>query len=248
MMPDMRDQTIPGAKPSPGAWSSAGEEPKMPLPKHDVRVWDLPTRLFHWAIVVLLVALYVTWRMNWMGWHVLGGEALLALVLFRVLWGFFGAETARFARFAASPRKALRHLAEFPHREPDTRVGHNPAGAWMVFALLGLLLAEVLTGLYINNDVANEGPFTEIAPASVANVITDLHAILWEVILGAVALHIFAIVAYAALKDQNLVGPMLTGKKRLPETIIAPRQASLWLALLLLALAAGAAVIISYAI
>lgn len=213
-----------------------------------VRVWDLPTRLLHWAIVVLVAALYVTWRVNWMGWHVLSGEALLALLLFRILWGFFGAETARFARFAASPGKALHHLAEFAHREPDTLVGHNPAGAWMVFALLGLLLAEVLTGLYVNNDVANEGPFTEIMPAPLANAISDLHAILWDVILVAVVLHILAILAYAAVKGQNLVGPMITGKKRLPETVVAPRLASLLLALMLFALAVAGAIVVSYAI
>lgn len=211
-------------------------------------MWDLPTRLFHWAIVVLVATLYVTWRMNWMGWHVLSGEALLALILFRILWGFFGTETARFARFAAGPGAALRHLAALARSDPEREAGHNPAGAWMVFLLLGLLLCEVLTGLYINNDVANEGPFTEITPAPVANAITDLHAILWDAILFAVVLHIFAILAYACLKGQNLVGPMITGNKSLPETIAAPRLASPWLALFLLALAAGGALIVSYAI
>jgi cytochrome b len=248
MMPDTTHEAIPVGKSSSGRWSGGGEAANAPLRMRRIRVWDLPTRLFHWAIVVLVATLYATWRMNWMGWHALSGEALLALILFRILWGFFGTETARFARSAASPGKALRHLAAFARREPDTEVGHNHAGAWMVFALLGLLLSEVLTGLYINNDVANEGPFTEVMPAPVANAITDLHAILWDAILVAVVLHIFAILAYASLRGQNLVGPMITGNKCLPETIAAPRIASPWLAFFLFAVAVGAAIIISYAI
>ncbi len=213
-----------------------------------IEVWDGPVRLFHWAAAALVAALYATWRANRMGWHVLAGDALLALVLFRLLWGLFGSETARFSRFAASPRTALRHLGALARREPDTAVGHNPAGGWMVFALLGLLLAEALTGLYINNDVADVGWFTEIMPAPIANAITDLHAILWNVIVVAVVLHLLAILVYAVLKGQNLVGPMITGKKRLPAEVAAPRLASSLLALLLFAAAAAAAALISYSI
>lgn len=223
--------------------------PREPaLPWRRVLVWDLPTRLFHWAIAVLTAALYVTWRVNWMDWHVLCGEILLAFLLFRIAWGFFGTETARFAHFAASPLKALHHLASFARREPDTTIGHNPAGGWMVFLFLGLLLAEVLTGLYVNNDVANEGPLTAIVPAPIANAITDAHAILWDAILAAVVLHVVAILGYAVIKGQNLVGPMITGRKQLAATKRPPGRAPLILALLLFAPAIALAVLISYAI
>jgi cytochrome b len=200
-----------------------------------VQVWDLPTRLFHWVIAALVAAAYVTWRLNWMDWHVRIGYAALAAVLFRLSWGFVGSDTTRFARFVRSPRMAARHLRHALRREPDHQVGHNPAGAWMVLLLLLLLLAETLTGLYVNNDVADQGPLTDLSPAAVANAITALHAILWDVLLAAVIVHVLAIIAYAAVKRHNLLTPMITGRKPLPADIAAPRIASLPRAALLLA-------------
>ncbi|QGZ64467.1 cytochrome b/b6 domain-containing protein [Paraburkholderia acidisoli] len=202
-------------------------------PTRRVRVWDLPTRLFHWLTVVLVAAAYVTQRLNWMQTHVRVGETLLALVIFRILWGCFGSETARFSRFLASPRKAFAHLRTLPRREPDVQVGHNAAGGWMVLALVALLLVETLSGLYDNNDIADEGPLSEIVPAAVANFIGAVHAIGWDVMLAAVVLHVCAIAVYAIVKGQNLVGPMLSGRKRLPDAVRPPARASLWLAALL---------------
>ena len=197
-------------------------------------MWDLPTRLFHWLLVALVAGAYLTERLNWMGWHVRIGESILALVTFRLLWGLAGSETARFRSFLASPAAALRHLRRMVRHEPDSQVGHNPAGGWMVLLLLALLLAEALTGIYINNDIANQGPLTDWVPASVANGIMDLHSLLWDALLAAVALHVAAIVFYAVRGD-NLLWPMLTGRKRLAPGIPAPRRAPVWLALVLLA-------------
>ena len=101
-------------------------------------------------------------------WHSWTGEALLALVLFRLLWAFFGSETARFSAFLASPRAGALYLAYVLRREPDRQIGHNPVGGWMVLLMLALLLAEALTGIYVANDIADEGPLTEIVPAVVA--------------------------------------------------------------------------------
>jgi cytochrome b len=210
-----------------------------------VLVWDLSTRLFHWLTVALVAATYVTWRLNWMDWHALAGEALLALLLFRLAWGFVGSDTARFTRFVATPRVAARHLAQLFHREPDEQVGHNPAGGWMVLLLLALLLGETLTGIVVNNDVADEGPLTELMPAQVADLITDLHAVLWNVLLAAVALHVIAIVTYAVAKGHNLLWPMLTGRKRLPERTPPPRLASRTLAVLVLVGSAAAATLLT---
>jgi cytochrome b len=209
-----------------------------------VLVWDAPTRLFHWLVAGLVPAAYVTFRLDWMGWHERIGYTLLALVFFRVLWGFFGSETARFVGFLASPRLAARHLLHLFRREPDRQVGHNPAGGWMVVLLLGLLLGECLTGLYLNNDIADEGPLTELVPAPVANLIDALHTILWQALLAAVALHILAILVYAAAKRQNLVLPMLSGRKALPEGVRPPALASAARALLLIACSALAAVLL----
>ena len=191
-----------------------------------VLVWDIFIRAFHWLIVALVAAAYATWRLNWMVWHGWIGDAVLALVLFRLLWGFFGGETARFSRFLASPRKAFQHLKHPFRREPDRQVGHNPAGGWMVLILLALLLAETLTGLYVANDMADEGPLTEVVPAWAANAIASAHAILWDALLAAIVLHVLAIAAFAGIKGQNLLRPMITGTKLLPASIAAPRAGS----------------------
>ena len=146
-----------------------------------VRVWDAPIRVFHWLVVALVAAAYATWRLDWMVWHGWVGDLLLALLLFRLLWGFFGSETARFSRFLTSPRMAFQHLRYALLREPDRQVGHNPAGGWMVLFLLALLLAETLTGIYVANDIADVGPLTVLLPASVANSIHTSHAHIWLV-------------------------------------------------------------------
>jgi cytochrome b len=210
-----------------------------------VLVWDAPIRCFHWLSAVMVAAAYVTAKLNWLDWHARIGEALLALVFFRVLWGCFGSETARFKHFLASPAAAWRHLRHVFRREADVQVGHNPAGGWMVVLLLALLLAETLSGLYINNDVADAGPLTQFVPASIANAITLLHAILWDVLLAAVLLHVLAIVLYAVAKGHNLLRPMLTGRKPLPSGIRAPQLAPLIRALLLLLISAAAAALLT---
>lgn len=200
-----------------------------------ILIWDGPTRLFHWLAVALVAAAYASWRLNWMEWHLWIGDALLALLIFRLCWGFFGSETARFSRFVAGPRPALQHLSRVLRREPDREVGHNPAGGWMVLLLLALLLGETLSGLYIANDVADEGPLTELVPAPIANLITDLHAILWQALLAAAVLHIVAVLAYRVAADRDLLTPMITGRKRLPEDVPQPPIAGPTRALLLLA-------------
>jgi cytochrome b len=206
-----------------------------------VLVWDVPTRLFHWLAVLLVAAAYATWRLNWMDWHALAGESLLALLLFRLLWGLFGSESTRFSSFLAAPGTAARYLATLFRREPDRYAGHNPAGGWMVVLLLGLLFGETLTGLYVANDVADAGPFTEMTPAPIANAITTLHAVLWNALLAAIALHVLAIIVYAAAKRHNLLLPMISGRKRLPDTVPAPRTAGLLRAAFLLACSSVAA-------
>jgi cytochrome b len=210
-----------------------------------VRVWDLPTRLFHWLTVALVAAAYVTERLDWMVWHVYAGEALLALVLFRLGWGLAGSHSARFVHFVTSPRAAAGHLAHLFRREPDDQAGHNPAGGWMVLLLLALLLGETLTGIVVNNDVADHGPLTDLMPAAVANLVTDLHALLWDALLAAIALHVAAILVYAVTKGHDLVRPMVTGRKRLAAWILPPRLVPSWHAFPVLVLAVAAAMLLA---
>jgi cytochrome b len=206
-----------------------------------VLIWDAPVRLLHWLMVALVTAAYVTLKLNWIDWHVRIGEALLALVIARLLWACFGSETARFRSFLASPSAALAHLRHVFHREPDRQAGHNAAGGWMVLLLLALLLIETLSGLYINNDIADEGPLSELTPVWLINAISMTHALIWDMLLVAVILHVLAIALYAAAKGHNLLRPMLTGYKQLPSSIDAPRQAPVWLALLALGIGIGVA-------
>jgi cytochrome b len=210
-----------------------------------VLVWDVPIRLVHWLIAMLVAAAYATWRLNWMVWHGRIGYTLLALLLFRLLWGFFGGESARFSRFLTPPSAVFQHLRYALLREPDRQAGHNPAGGWMSLFLLALLLAETLSGLYVANDIADVGPFTAIAPAWVANAIEASHAIVWEALFAAIILHVLAIFGYAAVKGQNLLLPMITGTKVLPESVPAPRMASAARAAVLLAGSAAVAAILA---
>ncbi|MGO9769751.1 MAG: cytochrome b/b6 domain-containing protein [Roseiarcus sp.] len=206
-------------------------------------VWDIPTRLFHWLAVALIVAAYATSRSTSMEWHTWAGEALLAILLFRLLWGVFGSQTARFSSFLASPRAAARHLGRLLRRETDRQVGHNPAGGWMVLLLLALMLGETLSGLYVGKDIAEEGPLSERVPAVVANLIDALHdRYLWDALLVAIAMHLCAILAYAALKRHNLLKPMITGRKTLPAGTSPPRLESAGRALLLLACGVAATI------
>ena len=206
-------------------------------------VWDLPIRLSHWLAVALVIAAYLTWRLNRMDWHAWIGDALLTVVLFRLLWGLFGSEPARFSRFVQSPRSAVRHLTHISRREPDLQAGHNPAGGWMIVILLALLLGQALTGLYVDNDVANEGPLTELSPARIADLINELHdTLLWNALLAAITLHVLGILVYAAAKRHNLLAPMITGRKMLPDTVPAPNMKGPARALVCFACAAAAAV------
>ena len=203
-----------------------------------MKVWDAPTRLFHWAVVVLIACSYASIRYDRLDLHFLSGYTLLTLLLFRLAWGFVGSETSRFSQFLRSPVEGLRHLRDFTKREPDDQVGHNAAGGWMVLILLGDIALQVGLGLFSNDDLVNEGPLAHLVSKAVSDRLTTYHAINFNVLLGLMALHVLAIVAYAVLKKQNLLRPMITGRKRLPGATRQPRMASPLIALLLVVLAA----------
>jgi len=204
-----------------------------------MRVWDAPTRLFHWAIVLLLCFSWFTAETERMQLHFLSGEAILVLLIFRVAWGFTGSETSRFRNFLTSPIAGLRHLSGIARREPDNEIGHNAAGGWMVLVLLALLAAQVCTGLFSNHDdLVNQGPLADHVSKELSDRISAWHHLNFNLILAAVALHVLAVLTYAVLKRQDLVRPMVTGKKRMPAAMRAPRMASSLLALALLVMAA----------
>jgi cytochrome b len=205
-----------------------------------MKVWDLPVRLFHWALVVLIFGAWLSQELNRMDLHVSIGECILALLLFRIVWGFVGSDTARFSRFLANPAAAMRHLSHITRREPDTEIGHNAAGGWMVLVMLALLLVQTGTGLFSNDDGDTEGPLFHLISKDRSDWLSHIHYLGFKAIEAVVVLHVLAIAAYAVLKRHNLVRPMVTGTKPMPPDAVAPRLVNPLWALLILAAAFGA--------
>jgi len=205
-----------------------------------VLIWDLPVRLFHWAIVLLVGFSWFSAHMEWMDWHLRSGYAALTLLLFRWLWGLVGSQTARFTHFLAGPRAVLGHAIRLWRREPDRERGHNALGGWMVLVMLVLLSVQAGTGLFANDDIMTEGPCADVVGKDASDWLTHIHRLNFTLIEIAVALHLVALLGYALVKRQNLVWPMLTGRKSLPQHSVPPRHMPLTLALSVLA---GSAVI-----
>ena len=210
-----------------------------------MRVWDLPTRLFHWLLVPLLPASYVSMKLNLMDLHMALGHAMLALLLFRWVWGFVGSDTARFGHFLGNPAEALRQLLRLRVPEPDTRIGHTPAGGWMVLLMLLLLSVQVAAGLCANDGGASEGPLAKYVGQTWSDRLSLVHALNFKLIFAAAALHLAAISIYTFAKRQNLARPMVTGKKRLPAAMRAPRMASPLLALAIAVVAAAVSAVVA---
>jgi cytochrome b len=202
-----------------------------------LKVWDLPVRLFHWAIVLLIVAAWLSQELDQMELHMWIGRTILSLLLFRILWGFIGSDTARFGKFLRNPALALRHLRYLRRREPDEEIGHNAAGGWMVLLMLLLLGVQAATGLFSNDDGNTEGPLMHLVGKDRSDALSHIHSLNFTLIEGAIVVHVLAIAAYALLKRQDLVRPMISGKKMLPPDAMAPRLASLRLALVTLVVA-----------
>ena len=204
-----------------------------------VRVWDAPIRLFHWAIVILLGVSWLTESRNWMALHFLSGYCVIVLLLFRIAWGLVGSETARFAHFLKSPIAALQHLAHLHRREPDTEIGHNAAGGWMVLVMLALLAVQVGTGLCANDDANTEGPLARYVGKDWSDWLSHIHVVNFRLIEIAVVMHLAAIATYTVIKRHDLVRPMITGRKLLPDGMPAPAIRNPLLALVVFVIAAG---------
>jgi cytochrome b len=183
---------------------------------HRVRVWDLPTRLFHWLLVFLVAALVVTGYIGgaMMDWHARLGYTVLTLLLFRIVWGFAGGRWSQFRSFAYAPRSVLAYLRG--HAHPDHLVGHNPLGAGSVFAMLLVLLAQVGTGLVGDDDIAFTGPLNRFVSTATGLAATWYHKAVGQWLLFAlVLLHLAAIAWYVRRKRIDLVRPMISGDKEL---------------------------------
>ena len=175
-----------------------------------IYLWDWPTRMFHWSLMLAVLGAVVTGQLggNLIVWHGRLGVAIAGLLAFRLVWGVLGSTYARFKQFFPTPARVKAYLAGAWHGE-----GHNPLGALSVLALLGLLVVQVLTGLVANDDIAFTGPLFPLVDKAWSNRLTGLHHLLSNVLIALVLLHVAAIAFYARVKKQALLKPMVTGWK-----------------------------------
>lgn len=189
-----------------------------------VRVWDLPTRLFHWVLMACVIGSVISAKIggNAMLWHFRLGYVVFTLLAFRLLWGFVGGRWSRFASFLFTPAVTLRYLRGASRPGEWHEVGHSPSGALSVFALLLLLAAQVGSGLFADDEIANAGPLVRFVSGSTSSLLTGWHKQWGQgLILALVALHVIAILVYRFKRGRDLVTPMLRGDKRLDAAVPA---------------------------
>ena len=223
--------------------------PAGPASPRRVRVWDLPTRLFHWLLVACVVGSLVSVNLggNAVGWHVRFGYAILTLLLFRLLWGFVGPRYARFSSFPPSPAAAIAWM----RGARAAWAGHNPVGAFSVYAMLAALALQAATGLFATDDIMWDGPLKAQVSNATSALLTRVHKVNRFVVLALIALHLVAIVWYGRVRKEPLLRAMIDGEKPFdaadgpqpPAADDGPRQWLLALALLGLSAAAVWAVV-----
>ncbi len=210
-----------------------------------VRVWDVPTRLFHWSLVLLVAANIYTGNVGGlreMDLHKLSGYAILALVLFRLVWGFVGSRHSRFADFVRGPGEVIGYARSLFGKAHRSFVGHNPMGAWSVMAMLASLLLQAITGLFARDDILTEGPLVRYVSKETSRTLSAIHELNATVLYVLIGTHLAAVLGYLVFRKDNLIRPMLTGRKAVAAeagNADAPFARS-WVAAVILAATAGA--------
>jgi cytochrome b len=181
--------------------------------KKIIRVWDLPIRVFHWLLVLCIVGSLVSANLgnNAIEWHAYFGYSVLTLLIFRILWGFVGSTHARFTSFFPNREKILNYLQGNAPRV----LGHNPLGALSVFALLLVLSVQVLTGLFVDDEITFQGPLAKYVSNSLVSILSEIHEGNQVVIYVLITIHIAAIIYYKKFKGENLITPMIRGDKEI---------------------------------
>ena len=199
-------------------------------------VWDLPVRVFHWLLVLSIIGSYTTAKLGLMPWHIRLGELMVGLLVFRLIWGLVGPRHARFINFIKGPRSVGQYL-----KGGIRSVGHNPLGAGMVLLMLLLLVLQVGTGLFSTDDIAFTGPYFPSVSHDWAEKLTAVHHKNFNIILGAIVLHLCAIVYYTFVKKEPLVQAMVHGRKPAEHVPLheAIAGSQLLKALIVIAIAAG---------
>ena len=196
-------------------------------PQHNIRVWDLPTRLFHALLIVCVAGLVITGEIGGdaMRLHFLFGYGVLTLVLFRLVWGFVGGHWSRFVNFVPTPSQLLAYVQALRTRSAPPSVGHNPLGALSVMAMLLMLVIQVLSGFISDDEIAATGPWTSLVPNAWIELATEYHSEIGKTILIVlVIVHVASILYYKRYKNEDLITPMIQGDKQEPATTPASRD------------------------
>ena len=186
-----------------------------------VKVWDICLRLFHWSLAILfLLSSYSAFQDKfgiYADMHFLSGYTILILVVWRLMWGVVGSETARFTRFVGSPKAAINHLVSMLRGEPYEAVGHSPLAGYSVLLMLILLFAQATMGLFASDGMLFSGPLTRVVDSSLRSDLTSWHKLLGLVLIGVIVMHVLAVFCYAFIKRVNLIWPMITGSAKLDD-------------------------------
>lgn len=215
-------------------------------PDGKIAVWDLPTRIFHWSLLALIVLAWRTAETRDLNLHRIAGSATAGLLVFRLWWGLFGASTARFSQFIKGPRSVLLYARSlFSRTKTVAPAGHNPMGGWSVMALILCLILLVVFGLFaVDTDGLESGPFAEWIDFDQGRIASHLHALAFDALEVLVCLHVAAILFYHIFKRENLIGAMVTGKSGGHATGMQKGSAVMLLIGMILGL--GVAVILSH--
>ena len=209
---------------------------------HRIRVWDLPTRIFHWALAALVVFSFTTGKIGgaWLDWHLKSGYAILALLISRLAWGIAGSATARFSTFVRGPAAFAAYARDLVARRHRAAIGHNPMGGWMVLFMLLVLLAQAASGLFADDEIATQGPLAEKVSNAVVEKMSWFHYYNGWTLAVLVGIHLIAIGFYSWVLKDGRVRPMWTGWREVAPGTAEPASRASWLAAIFLALSAGA--------
>ena len=197
-----------------------------------IRIWDAPTRLFHWVLVALIAFSWWSAEEEHLDWHIWSGLGVLSLVIFRLLWGLFGSSTARFSNFVRGPGQVRAYLKDMKGWKA---IGHSPIGALSVLAMIGAILVQVGLGLFsVDKDGLFEGPLAYLVSIDASEEIADLHEDWFNVLLVLIGLHIAAILFYRLVLGKKLIGPMITGRGVAEPGVEPMKRGRRWVALLCL--------------
>lgn len=181
--------------------------------KKNILIWDGFIRSFHWLLVLCFAGLWYTGKQSLFNWHFLIAFLLMTLIITRLIWGFIGSDSAKFSHFISSPSKVFKYLKKDKKRKKII-LGHNPAGGYMVIAMLAIIILQLVTGLFSTDDTFTDGPLQHLISHDLSLFITKVHSINFDVLLFFIAVHIFAVMIYQ-INKHNLLMPMLTGKQRI---------------------------------